>query len=348
MKILFLAPTNEFSGGENVTVQIAKQMKNRKHAVAYCCPVGKIKWVLQENEIPFIGLKKFSLKELRKAIKEYDPEIVYAMDYRASFYASLIFQNTIGHLHSDCPWLKRICPNSLALCITAFRAKHLICVSKDIPKNFVFSYMVKDKFTVFSNVISSQEILIKSQEFFCEGQYDLVYCVRFAEPKNPIGFLEIVAQLKKDIPQISAVMIGDGELRETVECTIEEYGLKETVDLKGFQINPFPFINRCKVMVMPSLWEGFPMVAIESLLLGKPLVATSVSGLQDIVTDECGGIGKTIEELAEKVKRCLKCTDEEYQKICERAQQAALPYIHMEQYINNIENIILESLRLSR
>lgn len=346
MKILFLAPTNEFSGGENVTVLIAKQMKDRKHAVAYCCPFGKIEWVLQENEIPFIGLKKFSLKGLRKVIKEYDPEIVYAMDYRASFYASLLFQNTIGHLHSDCPWLKRLCPNSLALCITAFRSKHLICVSKDIPNHFIFSHMFKSKFTVLSNVVSSQEVLTKSQKFFCEKQYDLGYCGRLTKPKNPMGFLEIVARLKKDIPQISAVMIGDGELKEAVERAIEKYGLKETIDLKGFQSNPFPFVNRCKVMVMPSLWEGFPMVAIESLLLGKPLVGTSVSGLQDIVNDECGGLGKTMEELSEKVKRCLKCTAEEYQEICIRAQQAALPYVNIEQYIDNIENILLKNLRL--
>lgn len=343
MKILFLAPTNEFSGGENVTIQIAKHMENRGHTVAYCCPFGNIEWVLQERRLPFIGLKKFSLKELRKTIEKYNPEIIYAMDYRASFYASLIFRNTIGHLHSDCPWLKRICPNSLALCITAFRAKHLICVSKNIPNNFVFSRVAKDKFTVLVNVISSQEILIKSREFLLEKQYDLGYCGRFAEPKNPIGFLRIVAQLKKDIPQISAVMIGDGELREAVECARAKYGLEGIVDLKGFQRNPFPYIDGCKVMLMPSLWEGFPVAAVEALSLGKPLVATSVSGLQDIVTDECGGLGKTEEVLVEKVKRCLECTEEEYQKMCVQAKQAVVPYTNMEKYMDKIEKILLGS-----
>lgn len=65
--------------------------------------------------------------------------------------------------------------------------------------------------------------------------------------------------------------------------------LENNVELVGFQKNPFPYIAACKVMVMPSQWEGFPMVAIESMALGKPLIATPVSGLRDIVTDNCGG-----------------------------------------------------------
>ena len=333
MKILYLAPTNIFSGGEKVTLQIAVQMQKRGNKVAYCSPYGSIEDFVCEQGVPFIGLDRFSLLAVKRAIRAFKPDIVHAMDYRASFYAALLFRNTVGHLHSNCPWLKTICLNSIALYITACRAKKLICVSSSIPNEFRFVKGKKEKFVTLPNVIDAQESEKKSLEFTCGQKYDLGYCGRFSEPKNPIGFLQIVAQVKKELPDVKAVMIGDGELREQVEKTINNLHLKNNVELVGFQKNPFPYIAACKVMVMPSLWEGFPMVAIESMALGKPLVATPVSGVRDIVTDACGGIGDMVEELAERILQCVQYSPQEYSMMCDSARQVVSEYMNIETYI---------------
>ena len=336
MKILYLAPTDSFSGGENVTLQIAVQMQRRGHKVAYCSPYGSIEDFVFEQGVPFIGLDRFSLLAVKRAIRAFKPDIVHAMDYRASFYAALLFRNTVGHLHSNCPWLKTICLNSIALYITACRAKKLICVSSSIPNEFRFIKGKKEKFVTLPNAVDAQEIEKKSLEFSCGQKYDLGYCGRFSEPKNPIGFLQIVVQVKKELPDVKAVMIGDGELREQVEKTINNLHLKNNVELVGFQKNPFPYIAACKVMVMPSLWEGFPMVAIESMALGKPLIATPVSGVRDIVTDACGGTGRTIEELSGQVLQCILCSVQKYSTLCESAQSTVASYTDMSTYVDRI------------
>lgn len=336
MKILYLAPTDSFSGGENVTLQIAVQMQRRGHKVAYCSPYGSIEDFVFEQGVPFIGLDRFSLLAVKRAIRAFKPDIVHAMDYRASFYAALLFRNTVGHLHSNCPWLKTICLNSIALYITACRAKKLICVSSSIPNEFRFIKGKKEKFVTLPNAVDAQEIEKKSLEFACGQKYDLGYCGRFSEPKNPIGFLQIVVQVKKELPDVKAVMIGDGELREQVEKTINNLHLKNNVELVGFQKNPFPYIAACKVMVMPSLWEGFPMVAIESMALGKPLIATPVSGVRDIVTDACGGTGRTIEELSGQVLQCILCSVQKYSTLCESAQSTVASYTDMSTYVDRI------------
>lgn len=341
MKILYLAPTNSFSGGENVTLQIAAQMQERGHKVAYCSPHGSIEEFVHKQGVPFIGLNRFSLLEVKRAIYSFEPDIVHAMDYRASFYAALLFNNTVGHLHSNCPWLKTVCLNSFALYITARRAKALICVSSSIPDEFRFVKSVKKKFITLMNVVDVQAIKKKSLEFTCKQNYDLGYCGRFSEPKNPVGFLQVVAQVKKKLPDIKAVMIGDGELREQVEGMLTSLHLENNVELVGFQKNPFPYIAACKVMVMPSQWEGFPMVAIESMALGKPLIATPVSGLRDIVTDNCGGLGKTPVALAEKASRCLYASPGVYAHLCYMARQKTRPYTDMESYINITEQMYI-------
>lgn len=339
MKILYLTPTDRFSGGENVTLQIAKQMHRRGHIVAYCSPVGDIENSVAQAEVPFIALPSFSLKNVRTAIRDFSPDVVHAMDYRASFYASLVFSRTVGHLHSNCPWLKKICPNSIALYITARRAKKLLCVSQSIPDDFIFVNGVKHKFEVLANVSDAEHILEKSRAFRCGKTFDMGYCGRLSEPKNPLAFVEIVNEIRKTIPQVRAIMIGDGELRKQVEDSLQQLQLESNVELVGFQTNPFPYIDACKVMVMPSLWEGFPMAAIEALALGKPLVSTPVSGLRDIITDQCGGLGKTTEEMTQKVLHCLRCSKDDYKKMQENAKTTAGRYTDMPGFINRIESL---------
>ncbi|MFR8255353.1 MAG: glycosyltransferase [Ruthenibacterium sp.] len=343
MKILYLAPTDSFSGGENVTLQIAVQMKRRGHKVAYCSPYGSIEDFVCEQGVPFIGLDRFSLLAVKRAIRAFKPDIVHAMDYRASFYASLLFPDTISHLHNNCLWLSKLCPNAVALWITAHRAKRCICVSQSIPDDFcLLNSTNKEKFLVLRNVISPEEVLKKSKSFICERTYDLGFCGRLTKQKDPFTFLEIVMRVKKAISNVHAVMIGDGDLRGQVEQMVRDLGLQGNVELVGFQKNPFPYITACKVMVMPSLWEGLPMAAIEAMTLGKPLVATPVSGLRDIVTDNCGGLGKTPVVLAEKVLRCLYASPEVYAHLCHMARQATQPYTDIDSYVENVEQIYIQ------
>lgn len=339
MKILYLVPTCAFSGGENVTLQIAQRMQARGHVVAYCSPCGSIEASVVAAGVPFIGIERFSLRQVHKAIRNFRPDVVYAMDYRASLYASLIFEHTIGHLHSNCPWLKKICPNSIALFLTALRAKKLICVAQSISDDFVLGRLVKRKFTVLPNVSDIRQIEAKSKMFSCGKTYELGYCGRLSEPKNPLGFLQVVETVRKAMPEVHAVMIGDGELRQQTERVRCELHLEDSVELVGFQVNPFPYIAACRVMVMPSIWEGFPMAAIEALSLGKPLVATPVSGLRDIITDECGGVRDSIGEIAQRVLECLNAGQAQQLQMQQRAQAVAVAHSDINSYVDTIERI---------
>ena len=78
-------------------------------------------------------------------------------------------------------------------------------------------------------------------------------------------------------------------------------GLEGNVTMYGFQKNPYPIIKKCKVLLMPSLWEGFGLAAVEALTLGLPVICSGAGGLSDIVNDSCGKICKTAEEYVAEV-----------------------------------------------
>ncbi len=79
------------------------------------------------------------------------------------------------------------------------------------------------------------------------------------------------------------IIIGEGVDRPTLEAQIRELGLTGIVEMVGWQDNIEEWLCEADLMLMPSRWEGFGLVAIEALSTGLPLVASDVSGLGDIL-----------------------------------------------------------------
>ena len=124
-------------------------------------------------------------------------------------------------------------------------------------------------------------------------------------------FIDIIAPVMKKLKNTTAVMIGEGELRSSIEKKIKEYDLSDRIELLGFVNNPYPIIRESKVMIMPSRWEGFGLVAVEALSLGIPVICSNVGGLPGIVDDECGKICNTIDEYQHELKVLL--SNDKYQ-----------------------------------
>lgn len=104
----------------------------------------------------------------------------------------------------------------------------------------------------------------------------------------------------------------------------------------GYVNNPYPYINTSKIGVSTSLWEGFGLSILEEQLLGKPVVATPVGGVPDLITSQSGMLSISTQEMADEIIKLL--TDNKY--LNEKSIKAKENAIS----INNISDFI-ESLR---
>lgn len=93
-------------------------------------------------------------------------------------------------------------------------------------------------------------------------------------------------------PQSRLTIAGDGPERPALERRIAELGLTQTIELVGWVApDSVPsLINSATLVVMPSRWEGFPSVGLQAAAMARPIVATRVGGLRDIVADKDTGI----------------------------------------------------------
>jgi glycosyltransferase involved in cell wall biosynthesis len=167
---------------------------------------------------------------------------------------------------------------------------------------------------------------------------DVLFLGRLAEPKNPLFFIDIVSAVVKNIPHLRVAIVGDGELRAEVEAKIKDLELQNNVVLWGFQENPYGLIKNTKVVCMPSVWEGFGLAAVEALILGKPVVASPVGGLKNIVNDECGKLCDSLESYVSAIAELL-VDDEMYEQHCIQATKRAEQLDNIEDYKEKILKI---------
>jgi glycosyltransferase involved in cell wall biosynthesis len=116
---------------------------------------------------------------------------------------------------------------------------------------------------------------------------------RLAPIKNHTMFLEVakrVIQMKSSGMNLRFMIVGDGELRPELESYAAELGIDDYVIFTGWQTQMKAVYDSLDIVALTSLNEGTPLTAIEAMACGKPMIATDVGGVSDVVADGYSGI----------------------------------------------------------
>ncbi|KIQ97617.1 CDP-glycerol glycerophosphotransferase family protein [Lysobacter sp. A03] len=111
---------------------------------------------------------------------------------------------------------------------------------------------------------------------------------RMSPEKDHSKLIDAFAGIHREFPDARLLIIGDGPLRNELEVQIASMGMKDVVLLAGQHSNPFPILRRSDCFVLSSNHEGQPMVLLEAMVLGKPIVATDISGNRGVLKDGHG------------------------------------------------------------
>jgi len=96
-----------------------------------------------------------------------------------------------------------------------------------------------------------------------------------------------VCKKRKDI---KFIILGKGPLEHYLKKKIEQLHIDDSVELYGFVDNVYNYILHFDIVIIPSLWEGFPVVALESMACGKPIIATKAGDMPEIIQDGINGL----------------------------------------------------------
>ena len=150
-----------------------------------------------------------------------------------------------------------------------------------------------------------------------DDKLKIITIARFVEKKGIRYGVEAVGQIVKEHPEIEYRIIGDGPLRDEIEAVIDQLKLREKVKLLGWksQAEILRYMNDSDILLLPSVTsndgdqEGIPVVLMEAMAMGLPVVSTFHSGIPELVQDGISGFlapERDVSGLAKKLRHCIE------------------------------------------
>nr|WP_306437051.1 glycosyltransferase family 4 protein [Porphyrobacter sp. GA68] len=141
----------------------------------------------------------------------------------------------------------------------------------------------------------------------------LVTVGRLSAEKGYPGLFEALSMISDKIPSLTLEVIGDGPLREALQAQVQSTRLTHAVTFLGAlqEEDTLRIIAAADGFVLPSLMEGLPVVLMEAMAAGKPVIAPAVAGIPELVRDNDTGLlfrPGDWRQLAEQMHRL--CTDD--------------------------------------
>ncbi|WP_017296852.1 glycosyltransferase family 4 protein [Nodosilinea nodulosa] len=150
-----------------------------------------------------------------------------------------------------------------------------------------------------------------AQEFVPIPEQRHAVCVgRLSGQKGHLLLLEAVRQLVETGYRLTVTLVGDGEMRSQVEALITSYNLQDCVSITGWAASQEvkAQLLKAQMLVLPSFAEGLPVVIMEALALGRPVITTSIAGIPELVETGVNGwlvVPGSVESLVEAMRHAL-------------------------------------------
>ena len=182
---------------------------------------------------------------------------------------------------------------SLQLCRTRSIGQ-VVCVAQSIAGLHRKAGVVASKLHVIPNGLpapAEQVVEYRGKGLnHADASWLAGYVGRLSSEKGPDLFLDTLIPLCKRHPRLKAVMLGEGPEREALQARINAAGLTERISMPGFQRDMRSWMARLDALVISSRTEGTPMILLEAMQEGVPVVAFSVGGVPDVIEHGRSGL----------------------------------------------------------
>lgn len=136
-------------------------------------------------------------------------------------------------------------------------------------------------------VMSEEEISTRKKSLGIDGKVVVGHIGRFTYAKNHKFLLNIFMEMRKQNSSTVLLLVGDGELHDEIVGYINKLGLNEAVVLTGKVRDPENYYKLNDVIVLPSIFEGLSMTAVESQVAGVPCLISNAIPKEAIISDGC-------------------------------------------------------------
>jgi glycosyltransferase involved in cell wall biosynthesis len=369
-KILFVTPFSWLYGEALSLLQLVRAL-DRDQFLPSVITTGEGPLVdhLKEAKVPVQSIKMPYLSRRGKQAVDFAVSILPVSFRIANFIRSegfdLVYNNTLLNPYGALASYLAGVPNvwhvrevgrestlrSNFIKLTAILATRLIVVSESVGE--LYTKEEKKKLRVVYNGIDP--------EYFCPDVYDPyvirqsfgihqdqpVVCIvgRLHQSKRHDDLLNATKMLVDRWPDLLVLIVGDGPLEDSIRQQIRELGLDQNVRLLGYMDDVREVLSASDLMVLPSEHEAFGRAVVEAMLMEKPVVATNVGGLPELITPETGLLVPVgcPDELGNAMKIIINDSNRG-SEMGRRGRERAIERFSLDRYIHNMKLVFEELL----
>jgi len=223
------------------------------------------------------------------------------------------------------------------------RFDRIICVSRSAWNSFREISGLSDGVELHYNPMNSAVVRQKAEEPVDFPENVPVICAvgRLSREKAYERLIVIHRRLLDQGIRHKLMIVGDGPDKEYLERLIRAMDLQSSVIMAGYQSNPYPYMKKSRFLVISSYTEGLPVISMEALSLGVPVVAT-IPSIGEVFGDETCGIVSDNDNAAleEAIRRML--TDDAFYAKTKAGAQNRSAFFDGKRMVREIENLFLE------
>ncbi|MFQ5685358.1 MAG: glycosyltransferase [Candidatus Scalindua sp.] len=343
--ILYIIDNLEFGGGERVFAQIIDRLcRKRYKSMVACLPTGtfieRIKGT-GTQVIPVDMSNRFNpgvILQLAELIKKKKVDIVHSQGARADFFAGMaavlarapIVVSTVPmpvegfNINPTRKLIYKIFNRFSERFVDRFIVvsdalrKVIIEGHKVDPQKVVTIYngIETDEYCMADEKIVRRRMGFRSNSGLGEDIPIIAIIGRLVWQKGFEYFIEAIPDVLKEFKEARFLIVGDGPLENKLKLASKKLKIDNKTSFTGFRRDIKEILAAIDIFVMPSLLEGLPMILLEAMAMKKPIVATDIEGIMEILENGVSGLlvpARETKALAEAIINMLAHKDESLQ-----------------------------------
>jgi glycosyltransferase involved in cell wall biosynthesis len=351
LKILQAVSNSATSGGEKIALELAKMLAARGHHVTFSCPPDT--WLEQDAtrqglDVVPIDFRKHKgvpgMIALTRYVRGQSFDILHTHLSRATYAGLLATRFVPAPMVSTV----HVGTNEPVYRYVARGENHVVAVSNYVKKNLISKGVDERHVSVVHNgtdlhlppAADREEILRELDIPFDRKIVGLIG--RVAPQKGHHLMVAALPGILKRLPEAHLVFAGrmEGPFPETLKQQLASQGLTDRVTFTGNRSDIYRILDAVELTVLPSSAEAFGLAVIESYARKRPVVASNVQGLPEVIQDGETGILVPLEpeSIAEAVAKLLKDSALR-QRMAEAGHQKILRQFTMERMVENVETL---------
>lgn len=264
--------------------------------------------VLREFPTSAIGLRAVVKATL-------SADLIHAHQRIAASLASVIapHKRRVEHIHNEFHNLKTI----------SFRSPVLIAVSEGVAVHTREAYPRSVHALVVPNGVPDLQTAGVTSRV-PPAEVHLLAAGRLVEQKDPLRFLELVDAMRSINPSVRGTWVGEGDLETVFLEELQQRQLQEVVSHLPWTDRSalVDLMQRSTALVLTSAWEGLPLVALEAMSVGTPIVTTECGEISRVVSDTGAGLVWRSTGIEDFARVALESLGNDWQSFSQSAREA--------------------------